>query len=343
MSSLTRPFIPAKRLSWPFPQSKATSTCESCKCGATARRVDVSHDTCSATSVRTDSLGPELVTLFTLRKHHKGSPIRRVCFSDDSLMFTAAKTVKVHDLDTGKTIRKIETPSSGARIYSLCVVDRYLVAAGDDAGTFRLWDYRVDRGSAMEAKDFEDYISDLDVETGKRLVLASSGDGTVAAFNVRAKRLEPPQSEVFEAGFNCIRSLDSRGKVIAGSDDGVVSIFNSNELGNISDRFPVDSSISIERLQLVSGSRVAAGCSDGTTRLLSILPNKVEQILFAHETPVESVAVQSSSGTLASLDSNVLKVAHFEEEEEEEDDSSGASEDDKEAATKSKDEFFSDL
>ena len=295
-----------------------------------------------AGSVRTDAVGPALPNLMTLRKHHKGSSIRKVCFGDDCLLFTAAKTVKVHDLDAGKTIRKMGAASSDSRIYSMCVIDKYLLATGDDAGVFRLWDYRTNRGAAMELKEFDDYVSDLDVQMDKRLVLASSGEGTIAAFNVRAKRLEPPQSEVFEAGFNCIRCLESRGKVLAGSDDGVISVFNKSQLGNISDRFPIDSSVSVERMLVLAGSQVAVGCNDGKTRIVQILPNKVVKELFAHDTPIESLSIQTSTNTIASLDCNVIKVAHFEEQEEQGGDSSDDSDAESESA-KRKEGFFSDL
>lgn len=293
--------------------------------------------------MRTDAVGPALPNLMTLRKHHKGSSIRKVCFGDDSLLFTAAKTVKVYDLDAGKTIRKIGTASSDSRVYSMCVIDKYLLATGDDAGVFRLWDYRTSRGVAMELKEFDDYISDLDVQSDKRLVLASSGDGTIAAFNVRAKRMEPPQSELFEAGFNCILSLDARNKVLAGSDEGVISIFNKNQLGNISDRYPINSGISIERMLALGDSIVAVGCNDGKTLILNILPNKVVKELFTHELPIESLSVQRSTNTIASLDSTVVKVAHFEEQEAPDSDSSDDSDDESGKSAAKQQGFFSDL
>ena len=306
-----------------------------------------SHVDESRGRVRADAVGPELPYLVTLRRHHKGSSVRRVCFGEDGVLFSAAKTLKLYDLDAGKTVRKISLDaSSEARVYSMCVVDRYLVALGDDEGTFWLCDYRCSRAPTAKLKEFDDYISDLDVQSDKRLVLASSGEGTIAAFNVRAKRLEPPQSEVFEAGFNCIRCLESRSKVLAAGDDGVVSIFNQGSLGNISDRFPVHRSLSIERMQLLGDSRVALGCNDGTTRVMRVLPNKIEETVFTHETPIESVSVQCCTKTLASLDSSVLKVAHFEEREQQDDCHSSEDSDEekeKEKPEKAKDSFFGDL
>jgi WD40 repeat protein len=289
-------------------------------------------------------VGPVLPILMTLRKHHKGSAIRKVIFGDDSLLFTAAKTVKIHDVESGKTIRRIGTTATESRVYSMCVIDKYLLATGDDSGVFRLWDYRTSRGVAMELKEFDDYISDLDVQSDKRLVLASSGDGTIAAFNVRAKRMEPPQSELFEAGFNCILSLDARNKVLAGSDEGVINIFNKNQLGNISDRYPIDSDVSIERMLALGDSLVAVGCSDGKTLLVNILPNKVVKEIFTHDLPVESLSVQRSTNTIASLDSNVVKVARFEEKEEPDSDASDDSDGDDEDKPASQEQgFFSDL
>jgi len=88
------------------------------------------------------------------------------------------------DLNVGKFVRKITKENS--KIYSLLVIDQYLLCCGDDTGRFRVWDYRVDRGTAMDLKECDDYISDLDIDSNKRIVVAASGEGTLTAFNIRS-------------------------------------------------------------------------------------------------------------------------------------------------------------
>ncbi|KAI1301709.1 WD repeat-containing protein 55 [Halotydeus destructor] len=152
--------------------------------------------------------------ILTLEKHHKGSSVRKVRFADEKTLVSAAKTVKIFDLDSSKAIRKLE--NGGVKIYSLLVVDNYLLCTGSDDGCFKLWDYRTPRGCVMELNECEDYISDMDIDSAKRIVVASSGEGTLSAFNVRAKRLEEPQSELFDAGFQAVRYLEPCNKVLAG-------------------------------------------------------------------------------------------------------------------------------
>ncbi|XP_074593804.1 WD repeat-containing protein 55-like isoform X1 [Brevipalpus obovatus] len=119
-----------------------------------------------------------------LSKHHKGSSIRRIAFTaNDHNLVTAAKTIKIFDLNHGKVLRKISAGTS--KIHALSVIDQYLLCAGDDEGCFRVWDYRENRGCLMEIKECDDYISDLDVDSDRKIVVASSGEGTLSAFNVR--------------------------------------------------------------------------------------------------------------------------------------------------------------
>ena len=118
-------------------------------------------------------------------------------------MLSAAKTIKVTDLNTQKVTRKIDNDKK--KIYSLLVADDYLVCAGDDEGNFKVWDYRVDRPIHLSLRECDGYISDLDIDSSQRLVVASSGEGTLTAFNLRARRMEEPQSELFDAGFQCVR------------------------------------------------------------------------------------------------------------------------------------------
>ena len=98
-------------------------------------------------------------------------------------MVTASKTIKLFDLNAEKFVRTINNNNS--KIFSLLVIDHYLLCCGNDDGRFRVWDYRVDRGTAMDLKECDDYISDLDIDSNKRIVVASSGEGTLTAFNIR--------------------------------------------------------------------------------------------------------------------------------------------------------------
>ena len=119
-----------------------------------------------------------------LTQHHSGSSVRRLAFTaNEHNLVSAAKSIKIFDLNHGKVIRKINAGPN--KVYSLLVVDQFLLCAGDDRGRFRVWDYREDRGCMMDLKECDDYISDLDVDSDRRIVVAASGEGTLSAFNLR--------------------------------------------------------------------------------------------------------------------------------------------------------------
>lgn len=295
--------------------------------------------------------------LITLSRHHKGSSIRQVEFSigdSGNLLLSAAKTVKIYDLDSCKTIRKIDNSKNKTSIYSMRVIDNFLLATGDDEGYFRLWDYRVNRGSAMELHACTDYISDMDILPDNRTIVTTSGEGTLTAYNIRSKKMVH-QSELFDSGLNTVRVLPSKGKVIVGCEDGAINIFNIGEWGNLSDRFPLEMTrkSSVDKLEVLGhGTMIAVGTGYGETKIVSLFPHKCHQTLFQHDCSVESLSVQESTNSIASIDTNVIHLAEFkdvsEDEEEIEDSESDSDEEpNKRRGKKSNkqlsNDFFSDL
>ncbi|XP_015782853.1 WD repeat-containing protein 55 homolog [Tetranychus urticae] len=269
-----------------------------------------------------------------LNDHHSGSPIRKIAFTDDHNIITAAKTLKVTDFNTGKVIRKIKPDEPRSKIFSLLVIDHWLVCAGDDEGRFRAWDYRVDRGTFMDLKQCEDHISDLDIDSQRKIVVASSGEGTLTAFNIRSRRMEEPQSELFDAGFQCVRYYEHRGKVLVGAEDSAINIFNIGQWGNISDRFPIKTRLpsrkmagnTIDSMELIADDKyVVLGCSDGYLRLLTVLPNKVIATAGDHQTGIESLTVNKNTNVIASTDHSTIHLHQFEEQKEPEKPSTSSS------------------
>ena len=230
-------------------------------------------------------------------------------------MLSAAKTIKVTDLNTEKVIRKIDNDKK--KIYSLLVADAYLVCAGDDEGNFKVWDYRVDRPVHLSLRECDGYISDLDIDSHGRTVVASSGEGTLTAFNIRARKMEEPQSELFDAGFQCVRFLEEKHKVVVGTEDGVLNIFNNKEWGNISDRFPVKQNNkghnSIDCMEMLGEENLLVmGTSDGALQAVSLFPNKPLNILCDHLAGVESLDVNQITKQVVATSQNNIKLVSYE-------------------------------
>ncbi|XP_076330623.1 WD repeat-containing protein 55 [Tachypleus tridentatus] len=237
----------------------------------------------------------ELMTL----DHHKKS-CRALCFSEDgTLLFSASKdkSLQVVDMNTGSVTSKMMNAHKSP-IYSLLVIDNYLIATGDDDGYFKLWDYRRET-AIMEAKNSEEFISDLTTNSEKKVVLATSGEGTLTAFNIRAKRMEL-QSELFESEFLSMAVVKNENKVAVGTGEGAINIFNWGEWGNISDRFP-GHPMSIDSMVAISDDIICTGSMDGVIRAVHVLPNRFLGIVGNHdEFPVENMSLSKDGKLLAS-------------------------------------------
>lgn len=70
---------------------------------------------------------------------------------------TAAKSVKIYDLNMGKFTRKIENKDK-TKIYSLKPIDQNVFLTGDDVGTLKMYDLRAGDEPLMNEKQHEDYL-----------------------------------------------------------------------------------------------------------------------------------------------------------------------------------------
>lgn len=214
--------------------------------------------------VHSYALGAPSHQLFSFT-HHKVA-CRKLRFSPDgTLLFTVSKdgSMCIVDINTGAVSHTIQEAHE-CSIYSLCVIDNYLAATGDDDGCFKLWDYRREQ-AVMEVKQCKDFISDMVVDEAKKTLLATSGDTTLTAFNIRKKAMEF-QSEPFEDDLLSIAILKRGRKVVVGAGDGSLNIFNWGQWGNMSDRFSGKRGQSVECLAAISENILCTGSADGNIR-----------------------------------------------------------------------------
>lgn len=250
-------------------------------------------------SVRSYSIDGPSHELFLLQ-HHKAA-CRKLRFSQEgTLLFTVSKdgSLCALDVNTGAISHHIQEAHKSS-IYSLCVIDNYLAATGDDEGCFKLWDYRRQE-AVMETQECDDFISDMVVDDAKRILLATCGDGTLTAFHVRKKSMEM-QSETFDDDFLSLAILKRGRKVVVGAGDGSLNLFNWGEWGNMSDRFPGKGGQAVECLMPISENILCTGSADGNIRVASILPNRYLGVIGSHQKfPVESLSLSHDGDLLAS-------------------------------------------
>lgn len=220
-----------------------------------------------------------------LRKHHKGSPIRRVRFDKNGHMITIAKTVKIHDLEANRTNHTIKRIDGDKTTFNAVLsLDSSIICAGDDAGKVFVWDTRTPTDTPVfSSSNCEQYISDIDGKyEARRMFVCTSGEGTLTAYDLRANKMIEPQSEVFEAGFQCVKMVDLNKKVVIGGEDGALYVFNQNEWAHTSGKFAISDDAqnrgkcSIEAIDVISsGSVFLVACSDGRMRSLTLWPHQV--------------------------------------------------------------------
>ena len=297
-------------------------------------------------------------TILNLDNHHKGSSIRKLDFLNSDKLITAARSIKIYDLNAGKFARKLENKDK-TKIYSLKPLDANVFCIGDDVGCLKMFDLRTNDEPIMSEKQNEDYLSDLDIDSSNRILLTTSGDGHLSAFNIRSKKFLQ-QSEPFDSGFQSVRYLAHRNKVIVGAEDGALNIFNVGEWGNISDRFPINTSkrsfgdCSIDAIEVISEKLIILSGSDGKLRLVQMFPNKILRTTDDHKNPIECMHYNAKTDRILSAESDQVFVHKIEinEGKEEVDEEDKEEEDESESKntkklknnnSKASNSFFSDL
>ncbi|XP_004609991.2 WD repeat-containing protein 55 [Sorex araneus] len=231
--------------------------------------------------------------------HHLKS-CRAVVFSaDGQQLVTVSKDKAIHvlDVEQGRLERRISKAHS-APINSLLLVDKNVLATGDDTGGVRLWDQRKE-GPLMDMRQHEEYIADMALDPAKKLLLTASGDGCLGVFNIRRHRLEV-LSEPQSGDLTSVTIMKCGKKVACGSSEGTIYLFNWNGFGATSDRFALRAE-SIDCMVPVTESLLCTGSTDGIIRAVNILPNRVVGTVGQHTgEPVEELALSHCGRFLAS-------------------------------------------
>ncbi|ESO05194.1 hypothetical protein HELRODRAFT_111197 [Helobdella robusta] len=231
-------------------------------------------------------------------KHHKKS-CRAVSYYEDGshiMSASADKSFALIDLKVGSLVHRFKKAHECA-IYSALVVNRHIVATGDDNGKIKLWDTRHHK-SIMEMSEHDDCITDMITDEKNNLLLCTSGDGTLSVHDIRKHKLKM-QSELMNSGLQSLAIVKNGEKLVCGSEDGVLNFFNWNEWGNISDRFP-GHPMSIEKIVPLTPQLICTAASDAI-RAVSVFPNRIIDIIGDHGgSPVESLSLSHCRTWLAS-------------------------------------------
>lgn len=265
-----------------------------------------------------------------LKKHHKGSPIRRVRFGQDGRMITIAKTVKIYDLDTNQNVLTLKRDDQEKdTFYSVMPLGNNLVTAGDDGGKLFVWDTRTPEKMVFSSSDCDQYISDIDGRYEGRKIVCTSGEGTLTAYDLRANKMIDPQSELFEAGFQCVKLVDFNKKVVIGGEDGAIYVFNQNEWAHTSGKFPISDDTqnrgkcSIENIDVLPDSSIfLTACSDGRMRSLTLWPHQVlSETILCKRNSLDTLHVNphSNKSEIVVGGDKFLNLVSYEEKSDDED------------------------
>jgi WD40 repeat protein len=211
--------------------------------------------------------------LHTHEIHRKG--IRDIEFSSNGTEMISCsrdKSVVVSDFETGKFKRFWDNAHSEP-IYTLTQIDENLIASGDDEGTVRLWDVRVNTDEPVfSVKEVEDYISQIITNSQKRILACTSGDGYLTTINIGQKKMLI-QSEPYEEELTCGGIFRNESKLILGSSKGNFYTFNWGEFGYHNDAFSGPSTPISFMLPITERIAVTAG-EEGVIRAMHLVPGR---------------------------------------------------------------------
>lgn len=274
------------------------------------------------------------------KKHHKGSPIRRIRFDKDGHMITIAKTVKIHDLEANKAVQSLKrNDGEKTTFYSVMPLGANILCAGDDAGKVFVWDTRSPDEPVFTSCDCEQYISDIDGKyEGRRMIVCTSGEGTLTAYDLRANKMIEPQSELFEAGFQCVKMVEANKKIVIGGEDGAIYVFNQGEWAHTSGKFAFNDDTqnrgkcSIEGLDVIpDSSTFLTASSNGRLQSVTLWPHKVlgERIVCKRNS-LDTIHINPHEGQSEVVvgGDKYINILSYEEKSDNEEDSDNSQESD---------------
>lgn len=130
----------------------------------------------------------ENTLLQTIELHEKAC--RAIDFNTDGdTLFSTSKdrSIMLTDVETCK-LKRFYDNSHDVAVYTISTLNENLFATGDDNGTVKLWDLRInDDKSVFSLKKNEDYISDIVTHSDEKYLFCSSGDGSITTIDLRGR------------------------------------------------------------------------------------------------------------------------------------------------------------
>lgn len=217
-------------------------------------------------------------------------------------MLTAAKIIKIHDLESQKTSNIKRNDGYLDKIYSLACLGRSLVCAGYDTGGFLVWDTRRRNEAIFSAYDTQGYISDItgNFDVRKQIYL-TTGEGTITGYDMRKLECLDKEPSFFDTSFQCVRMAKDK-KLIVGTDSGMIYVFKRTDFKNQLSKMALSDDTGnrgyrgINDMELLSDDRTyVAACTDGKLRSFSYYQGRYQALdvhsVFGVSDEVESIHV----------------------------------------------------
>lgn len=241
----------------------------------------------------------ENTLLYTHEVHRKG--IRDIEFSSSGLdLFSCSrdKSIVCCDFETGK-FKRFWDNAHTEPIYTISVVDENLIASGDDEGTVRLWDLRVNANEPIfSIKEVEDFISCITTNNQKKLLACTSGDGYLTTINIASKKMYI-QSEPYEEELSSAGIFRNESKLIVSSSKGNFYTFNWGEFGYHNDAFSGPTTPISFMLPITERIAITAG-EEGVIRAMHLVPGRILGIVGQHSLAVEAMDISHDGELIAS-------------------------------------------
>ncbi|KAK9879713.1 hypothetical protein WA026_006773 [Henosepilachna vigintioctopunctata] len=243
-------------------------------------------------------------TLLGIMEVHTSS-CRDIEFSENGkTLFSVSsdKAIMLSNVETQNLVRFYEGAHDHP-ISCISVLDENLFCTGDDEGSIKLWDLRINSDTQIyKAKKHEDYISDILTNDSKTHLLCSSGDGSLTTFDLQNRKFLV-QTEEYEEELTCLGLFRRESKLISGTSKGKLLLFNWGEFGLHSDIFPGPKTC-INAMIPITENVVVTACDDGILRATHLCPHRHLGIVGKHNFPVENVDICTDGRFIASSSHN---------------------------------------
>eukprot|EP00850_Spirogloea_muscicola_P019834 SM000200S05824 [mRNA] locus=s200:186435:196386:+ [translate_table: standard] len=227
------------------------------------------------------------------------------------------RSILTTDVASGKPVARL-LDAHGAPVNRVVALSETTLGSGDDDGGVKVWDTRQQLCCSAFDKVHSDYVTDFEPVMATQQLLSvrrrepreKSAPGKAYLLIGKSSFGQvDATSEFADDELLSVVHLKGRAKkVVCGTTGGPLLLYSWGHIEDCSDRF-VGHPTSVDTMLKIDEETLVTGSSDGFIRLISVLPNKILDVIGEHDDfPVERLALSCDGAVLASASHEIIKL-----------------------------------